>query len=222
MTVGYCLQLFIYAQVMQVWKKFESAKSTNDSLYQQFKEYMKYKGLPVELRKKFYTFFDFKFQNQFYNETQINRSISAVLNQEILMYITKSHIEHVDFFRELPANVLQKLVSHLKSEIYLAGDTIITAGFPGNCMYLIYYGTVAIYSPLGREICHLEDGAHFGEVALIFREPRTATVIAITPCELFILDKSAFNQVLEPYPDIYNKIFHMARDRLRTSRATSV
>ncbi|XP_023014491.2 potassium/sodium hyperpolarization-activated cyclic nucleotide-gated channel 2 isoform X3 [Leptinotarsa decemlineata] len=215
--IGYCLQLFLFIQILQVWIKFSNARNKNESLFQQFTEYLKYKDLPVSLRKKFFSFYQFKFQNQFYNEAHINRMVSKILKQEILVYVTKNHVQRVEFFKDMPDAVLAKLVSRLKSEIYLANDVILTAGVAGNCMYFIYFGTVAIYSPGGREICHLEDGAHFGEIALIFNEPRVASVKAVTPCELFILNRSDFLEVLEPHPDIKDKITLLAQERLRTT-----
>nr|XP_023014490.1 potassium/sodium hyperpolarization-activated cyclic nucleotide-gated channel 1-like isoform X2 [Leptinotarsa decemlineata] len=215
--VGYCLQMFLFTQILQVWIKFSNARNKNESLFQQFTEYLKYKDLPVSLRKKFFSFYQFKFQNQFYNEAHINRMVSKILKQEILVYVTKNHVQRVEFFKDMPDAVLAKLVSRLKSEIYLANDVILTAGVAGNCMYFIYFGTVAIYSPGGREICHLEDGAHFGEIALIFNEPRVASVKAVTPCELFILNRSDFLEVLEPHPDIKDKITLLAQERLRTT-----
>ncbi|CAH1174179.1 unnamed protein product [Phaedon cochleariae] len=217
MAVGYCLQLSMYTQVMQVWVKFSNAKNKNENLYQQFTEYLNYKELPMNLRRKFSSFYQFKFQNQFYNEAHINKMTSNILRQEILVYVTKNHVQRVEFFQNLPDVVLSKIVSRLKSEIYLANDVIIKAGLAGTCMFFIYFGTVAIYTPSGREICHLEDGAHFGEIALIFNEPRVATVVAVTPCELFVLNRFDFLQVLEPFPEQKAKITKLAEERLRST-----
>ncbi|KAG5871609.1 hypothetical protein JTB14_027364 [Gonioctena quinquepunctata] len=217
MSIGYVLQMFLFTRILEVWVKFSNAKNKNESLFQQFTEYLKYKDLPINLKQKFLSFYQFKFQNQFYNEAHINRMLSKILKQEILVYVTKNHVRRVEFFKDLPDDVLAKLVSRLKSEIFLANDVILTAGVAGNRMYFIYFGTVAIYSPGGKEICHLKDGAHFGEIALIFNEPRVATVRAVTPCELFILSRADFLNVLEPYPDIKDKITLLAQERLRTT-----
>ncbi|CAG9812445.1 unnamed protein product [Phaedon cochleariae] len=221
LCVGYVMQLFLYAEVMQVWNKFESASNKNDNLLQQFKEYMKYKGLPIQIREKMFTYFNFKFQNEFFNEAQINSMVSDILKQEILMHVTKIHLEKAQFFKGIPETVLMKIVSQLKSEIYLPDDVIVTAGTPGTCMYFIYFGTVAVYTAMGKEICHLEDGAHFGEIALVFNEPRIATVVAVTPCELFKLKRTDFLDVIEPFAELKTQIVANARERLLRSRIES-
>ncbi|KAJ8945716.1 hypothetical protein NQ314_009078 [Rhamnusium bicolor] len=72
--------------------------------------------------------------------------------REILLHVTRSHINKVDFFKHLPESILIRVVAHLKSEIYLPGDVIISAGSSGYCMFFIYHGIVAVYTPLGREV----------------------------------------------------------------------
>nr|CAH7724771.1 unnamed protein product [Callosobruchus chinensis] len=81
-------------------------------------------------------------------------------------------------------------------------------------MFFIYFGTVAVYTPTGREICHLQDGAHFGEIALVFNETRVATVVAVTACELFKLKRTDFFGVMETYPEQRQMIVQMALERL--------
>jgi CRP-like cAMP-binding protein len=46
---------------------------------------------------------------------------------------------------------------------------IIRAGSIGDCMFFIASGTVCVTTTNGRELCHLLDGDHFGEVALILK-----------------------------------------------------
>ncbi|KAJ8945717.1 hypothetical protein NQ314_009079 [Rhamnusium bicolor] len=107
------------------------------------------------------------------------------------------------------------VVAQLISEIYLPGDVIINSGSSGSCMFFIYHGTVAVYTPLGRELCHLEDGAHFGEIALIFNETRVATVVAVSACELFMLRRSDFLDTIEPFPKFKEELLTLATERLK-------
>lgn len=46
---------------------------------------------------------------------------------------------------------------------------IIKAGSVGDCMFFIASGTVCVMTTNGRELCHLEEGNYFGEVALILK-----------------------------------------------------
>lgn len=62
---------------------------------------------------------------------------------------------------------------------------------------------------------HLEDGAHFGEIALVMKdELRVASVVAVDICELFRLDRKDFMRAVYPYPDLLNNVQHIAYDRM--------
>lgn len=87
----------------------------------------------------------------------------------------------------------------------------------GDCLYFIDKGTVAIYSDAGQEICHLEDGDFFGEIALVMNRFRTASVVAVTNCELFRLDKTDFDNTIAYYPTVYENIKKVAINRFETT-----
>ena len=63
------------------------------------------------------------------------------------------------------------------------------------------------------QICHLEDGSHFGEISLVRATKRSASVVAVENCELFRLDRKDFVRVVMPYPDMLKKIEQIATDR---------
>lgn len=61
----------------------------------------------------------------------------------------------------------------------------------------------------------MEDGSHFGEIALVMKDQlRTASVVAIEISELLVLEHIDFVRAIHPYPDLLNKIKRIAADRL--------
>ena len=56
-------------------------------------------------------------------------------------------------------------------------------------------------------------GTFFGEIALVYEQRRTASIITLTYCELFILEKDDFKKVLENYPDFAAKVKKAAKER---------
>src|SRR3546814_3907142 len=59
----------------------------------------------------------------------------------------------------------------------------------------------------------LETGQHFGEIALIRRTQRTATVLAVTECRLLALGVADFQRLLDVHPDIRERIAATAKER---------
>ena len=81
-------------------------------------------------------------------------------------------------------------------------------------MFLICRGEVEVIDGAGQVIAVLSDGDCFGEVALVFSEPRTATVRAKTLCDLFVLEKSNFVRILQDHPQFTAAIEQIARHSL--------
>lgn len=184
----------------------------------QLKEYMRYKQLPEYMQRRLIQYYEFKYQKSFFNEEEILRTISGALRQDISLHNCRKLVENVEFFKSLPSSFLVHIATCLKVEVFLTNDVIVRANTTGDSMYFISSGTVAVYTKCGKEVCHLEDGAYFGEVAMVMANSmRIASVIAVEICELFRLDRSDFNKAVYPYPDLMNKVRSIACDRLEMS-----
>ncbi|XP_057651752.1 potassium/sodium hyperpolarization-activated cyclic nucleotide-gated channel 3-like [Diorhabda carinulata] len=208
------IHLFLHAQVYQVWNTFFSVKSKNEDLLNQFKEYVRYRGLPEDLKKRILLYFKFKFQNNFYNERHINYIVSNSIKEEIMCNIVHKYLVKAYILKTLPRNILLKVVTKLKSEIFLPDDIVVIAGKPAQNIYFIYYGQLAVYNRHGIEIAHIEDGDCFGEMDTLFYEVQSYTVVAITPCELFSLSREAFMEIIDKNIELKKRVMAEAKVRL--------
>ncbi len=95
---------------------------------------------------------------------------------------------------------------------YKPNEIIIKQGDIGDCLYYILHGLVAIQLSIQidtgiqdknqivnveKNIGELKDGEIFGELALLYNIPRTATIIALTETSLIKIDKIPFNKYLK-------------------------
>ncbi len=62
-------------------------------------------------------------------------------------------------------------------------------------------------------LARLGEGEFFGELSLLFDEPRTASIRAATVCDLFVLDRPDFERVLKDYPAIATRLREVAVTR---------
>eukprot|EP00002_Diphylleia_rotans_P010969 TRINITY_DN2176_c0_g1_i1.p1 TRINITY_DN2176_c0_g1~~TRINITY_DN2176_c0_g1_i1.p1 ORF type:complete len:131 (+),score=29.59 TRINITY_DN2176_c0_g1_i1:341-733(+) len=92
-------------------------------------------------------------------------------------------------------------------------------------MYFINSGEVEVYKNADLSVTRtMADGQCFGEMALLSGGLRAANVRAKTYCELFVLKKVDFDQVIAGYPDLEKSIRDVSqrRNSLKGVRPTSV
>ncbi len=80
-----------------------------------------------------------------------------------------------------------------------AGSVIMRQGEAGNCAFLIQSGHVKVTTEnAGRsvELARMGAGQIFGEMALVFEEPRTATVEALEDCNLIVITPQTLDDKL--------------------------
>ena len=90
----------------------------------------------------------------------------------------------VPLFEGVDKDKLQSIADLLKPQLIVPGETLCTAGEPGDCMYFNSSGAIAVQTD-GAPII-LGSGDFFGEIALLKNAPRTATVIAESFCDCLL------------------------------------
>ncbi|XP_050302115.1 potassium/sodium hyperpolarization-activated cyclic nucleotide-gated channel 2-like isoform X2 [Anthonomus grandis grandis] len=221
LMVGCIYHLVILTEVRSIWLKVFSAENNQTEIIQSVIAYAKYKALPFTLRERICLYLEFKYQNQFYKESSIEKITTNFLKTEIILASTKNVLEKVPLFQNVPYSLLRKLRVNLKIEIYLPSDYIIKVGSRGGSMFFLRAGTVAITSEKGEEICRLRDGSYFGEAGLVINMTRFVNVIAVTPCELFKLKRSDFLASLENSPELYEEMEKSIADQVSLALRTN-
>lgn len=102
-----------------------------------------------------------------------------------------------------------------------AGRTLVQEGHAGHEFFLILDGTATVKRK-GRKIASLGRGQFFGELSLLSRAPRNATVVADTPMEVVVLGQREFSAVLDQVPAMANKLLGALAARLREADARTV
>lgn len=92
-------------------------------------------------------------------------------------------------------------------------DLIVRTGEPDDSFFLIGAGSVQV-TMLGTSVAVLQAGDFFGEIAVLERRPRSASVTAREQCTLLEIAGEAFRQLLASHPDIDAKLRTTASMRL--------
>jgi CRP/FNR family cyclic AMP-dependent transcriptional regulator len=103
---------------------------------------------------------------------------------------------------------------------YQPGDTIVREGDVGDTMFIIQTGEVKIHKRThDREttLAVLKAGDFFGEMAIIDREPRSASATAATEAKVLVLSKDIFESQIKTNPKIIMSILRKMSERLRAA-----
>jgi CRP/FNR family cyclic AMP-dependent transcriptional regulator len=129
----------------------------------------------------------------------------------------RSHHLFSNLHDEEIAHLLSDEVSQERS--YPEGTAILKEGEVGDSVFLIRTGSVQVMlrGPEGPAIllAVLQSGEIFGEMAVLERRPRSATVVAKENCLLLEIAGKDIRKFLETHPEMQVKLYTVARDRLK-------
>lgn len=124
------------------------------------------------------------------------------------------HLASVPLFASLSRKELQT-VARASDELTLdEGKVLVRQGDVGRECFVILDGT-AIVKRNGRKVATLGPGSYFGELSLLDKGPRTATVTAETPLTVLVLGPREFSSVLEQIPNMAHKLLATLAGRVR-------
>jgi CRP/FNR family cyclic AMP-dependent transcriptional regulator len=107
-----------------------------------------------------------------------------------------------------------KEIAMLADEIDLnEGKEMTREGTPGREFFVLLEGTADVKKN-SRRVNTLGPGDFFGEIALVSREPRTATVIATSPVRALVITDRSFRRLLDDAPQVQTKVMEAMAQRL--------
>jgi CRP-like cAMP-binding protein len=111
------------------------------------------------------------------------------------------------------------LIGRASEEVTVpAGKVLTDEGKPGHEFYLILEGQASVRRG-GRKVTTLGPGRYFGELALLDRMPRSATVVADTDMTVLVLGQREFTGLLDEVPGLAHKLLSTMAARLREADA---
>jgi hypothetical protein len=216
MFLGISMYAFIIGNVTSLIANLDANTSHFREKLTQIQSYMRARKIPSILQQRVRDYYQYMWE--------YNRDISLDLDfidelphslkTQIYLYLYRELLSKVPLFQDADAGFIEDLIVKLKPRILPPNDYIIREEQIGQEMYFIKRGEVEAFSEkTGRVYRQMSAGTFFGEIALIYSSRRTASVKTLTYCELFVLYKDDFEQVLDNYPQFSERVKKIAEER---------
>ncbi|XP_039606434.1 potassium/sodium hyperpolarization-activated cyclic nucleotide-gated channel 1 isoform X2 [Polypterus senegalus] len=213
MIVGATCYAMFVGHATALIQSLDSSRRQYQEKYKQVEQYMSFHKLPADMRQKIHDYYEHRYQGKIFDEENILSELNDPLKEEIVNFNCRKLVATMPLFANADPNFVTGMLSKLKFEVFQPNDYIIREGTVGKKMYFIQHGVASVITKLNKEM-KLTDGSYFGEICLLTKGRRTASVRADTYCRLYSLSVDHFNEVLEEYPMMRRAFETVAIDRL--------
>ncbi len=122
-------------------------------------------------------------------------------------------LKRVPLFEQCSKKDLQS-IAQIADELDLrAGKVLIEEGERGREFFVIVEGEVEVRRK-GRTVATLGPGSFFGEMALLSKVPRAATITALTAVDVLVITDRAFLDLLNRMPALWLKVARALAERV--------
>jgi CRP/FNR family transcriptional regulator, cyclic AMP receptor protein len=128
-------------------------------------------------------------------------------------------LKRVPLFEQCSKKDLRS-IGQIADEVDLrAGKVLIQEGERGREFFVIIEGEVEVRRK-GRKLATLGPGNFVGEMALLAKSPRTATVTALTPVDVLVITDRAFLDLLDRMPELWLKVARALAERVAADESS--
>ncbi len=146
----------------------------------------------------------------------IERSAADSMGVEIEIDVTS--LPATPFFSDLPRDVFVALLEEVEIRTFSAGQVLVREGEPGDSMFVVSHGEVDVVRHLGapeqKVVLSMPANSFFGEIALVTRAARLASVVAKADCELLEVNREMLEKLFARFPGFSDTVQRFCKERL--------
>ena len=215
MLLGASGYAFIIGKIASLFSNIDAAKATFWNRIEAVNQYLRSRNVPHKLNEQVRNYYEYLWaHHRGVKEDSLFDDLPTPFRLDILRYVTRELLDKVPLFKYCSPALKDVLLMALKPQTFAPDGYIVREGEVGKEIYFISRGTVEITTNEGRN-SHgtMKGGDYFGDLSLILREKRTASVRALTYCEVFKLGRTDFNRIKDEYPEFRDVLTKMSSEK---------
>jgi len=206
---------YLIGNVVTILTKLDAGKARFDDYVDLLTTALRRRGLSKDLQRRVMDYYRYVRDDKTgYDETAFLNTLPPSLRTEVALNLKKEFIEGIPLFRDAEERFIIDVALKLELVVATPGDYIFKADDPANDMYFVISGELQVLNKEEDQVlATLTSGDFFGEIALFKNIPRSATIRAVSFCNLYQLRRSTFEMVVHDHPEIANQMEKQARFR---------
>ncbi|CAG9773047.1 unnamed protein product [Ceutorhynchus assimilis] len=216
-AVGKIMHLLMWVVILNVLLTIHIQEIRFQEISSQLRNWMDNRDLPQNVQKRVVDYYNFHYRKKFFNKKEAQDELPESLMTKVKYNMHKLLKKcNITLFSRLSDHEIQTLADHFETEVYMPRDVILNYGALGTHLYIIAFGTVALYTRSGKEVCHLYDGSYFGELSLILKQHKvTVSVVALETTKIYKLSKRLLDKYILSNQELRKMFVELAQARLK-------
>jgi hypothetical protein len=203
MMIGASTYAFIIGNIASLFSNLDSARAGFLNKIDAVNQYLRSRQVPHNINEQVRNYYEYLWaHHRGVKEDALFDDLPVQFRLEILQSLTRELLDSVPLFRYCSPALRNALLIALKPQTFAPDVYIARQGELGKEIYFLSRGRAEIISDGGKSHHgHFEGGDYFGDLSLLLGEKRTASVRALTYCEIFILNRSDYNRIKNEYSE---------------------
>jgi CRP-like cAMP-binding protein len=180
-------------------------------------DYMKYKKIPDELADDVRDYYGYMWNSgKGLEQNDAVDKLPVQIRSQMNFHTNYHSIRGVYLFAAVQDDMafMGEIVKALRPRIALPNCYVVKKGEIGSEMFFISTGELNVVTDTGIVVFTLRKGMFFGEIALIYKSKRTASIVARIFSDMYVLSKEEFAKVMRKFPEQSRGIKDIAKQRM--------
>eukprot|EP00873_Tetraselmis_striata_P034516 jgi/Tetstr1/454780/TSEL_041663.t1 len=216
MLIGGLLQAIIFGNVSVLVQNLDAGSSRLQGFLDSLTEVIAHHKLPEDLGARMLNSAEYQYNfNQGLHTDMVLDKFNVALAVDIRVELMREMISRMPIFRDNGNGFIRAIVGYFEPRIFTPGEKVVREGEAGKEMYFIQDGRCKVVSgeDSSIEYARLGTGDFFGEIDVILGTKRTATVVTVTHCTMYMLTRESLELVLQEFPGLVGPIKDQALAR---------
>ncbi len=217
-VLGVAFYAYVVGNIPVLIANANAARAAFDSRNEVIGEFMRIKQLPIDMQERVRDYYQYLWESRKnVSDSEVLGTLPHALSVDVLVFLNNDILQKVEFFQGVKEIFIREVVGMLTTEAYTPGDYIIREGEYGTCMYFLTNGGVDVIVN-DNKVASLGMGSPFGEMALVSGDKRNASIRANTYCDVYVLQRAAFDQLRSRYEDFDKRVVEITEKRAAANR----